>query len=260
MSSIGCIILYHLTDGLITETFSCQIPVYPLHFPLIRARRVKPLFLQEPPYRFSLSALITTRFKGIIDQFCRHAFLLELRPDFLRLFIPCRLRTKFSAYRASLRYPKDLTYSTAASMISGGYMPSRAFRRAHFQCGAYRSGDAWPGVLPVSAVPLNRSSAALRLKVLRPPGYENRKVRLCKVQRRISIYEYFIFCFGTGFDRGNCHSALPPSSASPAASASSAPGQMIVSADFLIQFFHQFRMRLKIDLGILRPCPIFSPS
>ena len=74
--------MYHLTDGLITESFSCQIPVYPLHFPLIRTRRVKPLFLQEPPYRFSLSALITTCFKGIIDQLCRHAFLLELRPDF----------------------------------------------------------------------------------------------------------------------------------------------------------------------------------
>src|SRR5699024_5048352 len=88
MSSIGCIILYHLTDGLITESFSCQIPVYPLHFPLIRARRVKPLFLQEASYRVSLSALVAARFKGVIDQFCRHSLLLELRPDFPPAFHP----------------------------------------------------------------------------------------------------------------------------------------------------------------------------
>ena len=81
MSSIDFIILYHLTDSLIAESFSCQIPVYPLHFPLIRARRVKPLFPQEPPYRGSFAALIITCFKGIVDHFRRHSFLQELRPD-----------------------------------------------------------------------------------------------------------------------------------------------------------------------------------
>ena len=46
MSSIVLTILYYLTDGLITESFSGQISVNPLLFPVVCTARIKS-FLPE---------------------------------------------------------------------------------------------------------------------------------------------------------------------------------------------------------------------
>ena len=129
MSSILIIILYHLTDIFVTESFPCQIAEYLLSLRLSGLNRIKMLFSENLPDRFIFTSAFAAGFKRGIRCLGRNPLPEKERPYLPSTLHILPLRTKFSAYRLSSRYPKDLTYSTAPSTADSGYIAFFSFSR-----------------------------------------------------------------------------------------------------------------------------------
>ena len=81
MSSILTIILYHLTDSLISESFPPQIGVDLPQFLLVFFPGIEPFFPQKPPHGFLFSAFSVAYLKGFIDPFRGYPLLCQKGTD-----------------------------------------------------------------------------------------------------------------------------------------------------------------------------------
>ena len=86
MSSILTIILYHLTDGLISEPLPCQIAADFPYFRLIRSVRIESFFPQESCSSGPFILFPVTDLKRRVDFFRINAFLGKQCTDFLSAF------------------------------------------------------------------------------------------------------------------------------------------------------------------------------